>query len=300
VEIIYPTGQASPDDVTLPTGFSNQKLNTPFSIGLNKDELFSESSETFQVRLKNIGYSNYQSEFRSLYENINESSQVVTSTILNLPAPSFGAAATGTNSIATIPTHQAGSLILAYAFKGNGDCTSPPTPTNSGWTSVGLTTAQDGTCSRLSYRIANSPASITTETWSNTTSLIYAVYNGFDANLINNFRVLTGTTTQAQFNLNSTSLTTGSWVLGFVGGRANTANCGTLTTLPSSSLFKQRRANITGTTNLVSQGGANARFSCAAVFDTNGPITSSTWSAQQSGSMTANNPWQTFTIELKR
>lgn len=77
---------------------------------------------------------------------------------------------TGTDS-ATLPTHQTGDLILAFAFR-DGSTTLPTLP--SGWTSLRTRTATT-VSGRLAYKIAQS-ASETTGTWTNATACIFVVY----------------------------------------------------------------------------------------------------------------------------
>jgi surface protein len=80
--------------------------------------------------------------------------------------------ATGTTS-ATLPAHQAGDLILAFAFR-DGSTTLPTQP--SGWTSID--TAAANTCAaRFSFKVAASDSE-TTGTWTNATTTIFLVYRG--------------------------------------------------------------------------------------------------------------------------
>jgi len=86
--------------------------------------------------------------------------------------------ATGTTS-ATLPAHQAGDLILAFAFR-DGSTTLPTQP--SGWTSID--TAAANTCSaRFAYKVAAS-GSETTGNWTSASTTIFLVYRGVDTTAI--------------------------------------------------------------------------------------------------------------------
>ena len=84
--------------------------------------------------------------------------------------------ATGTTS-ATLPAHQAGDLIIGFAFR-DGSTTAPTRP--SGWTTID--TATGILCSgALAYKVAAS-SSETTGTWTNAISVIFLVYRGTETN----------------------------------------------------------------------------------------------------------------------
>jgi surface protein len=86
--------------------------------------------------------------------------------------------ANGTTS-ATLPAHQAGDLILAFAFR-DGSTTLPTQPT--GW--ISIDTAAANSCSaRLAYKIAQSNSE-TSGTWTSANSVIFLVYRGVDASNI--------------------------------------------------------------------------------------------------------------------
>ena len=86
--------------------------------------------------------------------------------------------ATGTTS-ATLPTHQAGDLILAFAFR-DGSTTLPTQP--AGWTLVESNTASSSSA-RLSYKIAASSGD-STGTWTNASTVIFLVYRGVNTTAI--------------------------------------------------------------------------------------------------------------------
>ena len=105
--------------------------------------------------------------------------------------------ATGTSS-ATLPAHQAGDLILAFAFR-DGSTTLPTQP--AGWTSID--TAAANTCSaRFAYKVAAS-GSETTGTWTNATTVIFLVYRGVNIeNIANIDTESTGSSTTVTYNAN--------------------------------------------------------------------------------------------------
>ena len=106
--------------------------------------------------------------------------------------------ATGIDS-ATLPTHQAGDLILAFAFR-DGSTTLPTIPT--GWTSIGSSSAN--TCAaRVAYKVAAS-SSETTGTWTSATTVIFLVYRGVQvwSGIATNDTVAAGSSTIVTYNAN--------------------------------------------------------------------------------------------------
>lgn len=77
-------------------------------------------------------------------------------------------ASSNTNTI-TMPTHQAGDMLIMFAYKFN-----PGPVTPSGWSDVAVTPE---TYAKVSYKIATS-SSETSGTWTNATTLICMVYRG--------------------------------------------------------------------------------------------------------------------------
>lgn len=124
--------------------------------------------------------------------------------------------ATGTTS-ATLPTHQAGDLIIGFAFR-DGSNTAPSLP--AGWTNI----RSDGlnTCSgRLAYKIAAS-SSETSGTWTSATSVVFLVYRGaaIGANGSN-----TASSTTVNYPALTLNVTSGSsWIVGFAGHRSVDTN----------------------------------------------------------------------------
>ena len=122
--------------------------------------------------------------------------------------------ASGVNS-ATLPAHQAGDLILAFAFN-NASATAPTLPT--GWTGIGV---QFGIAcyGRLSYKVAPTNSE-TTGTWTNATTVIFLIYRGVDVKNITGLEISSiGTATSVTYPAN------GFWkglsrVVAFVGHRS--------------------------------------------------------------------------------
>jgi len=137
-------------------------------------------------------------------------------------AISFVGSTTGTNSIASMPAHQAGDLLLFFAFR-DGSETAPSLP--SGYTSK--LTKSDGyidTSCRVGYKIA-AGGSETSGEWTNATSLICHVYRGVDQTTPlggsstyghNN----TGNNTISYRVITMTDTSGASWVAGFAGHAA--------------------------------------------------------------------------------
>jgi surface protein len=107
--------------------------------------------------------------------------------------------ATGVNS-APLPAHQAGDLILAFAFC-DGSATLPTQPT--GWTSID-TAAVGNTCSaRVAYRVAASSVG-TSGTWTGATTVIFLVYRGVNIGNISEIDTRsTGSGTTVTYNANN-------------------------------------------------------------------------------------------------
>lgn len=125
---------------------------------------------------------------------------------------------------ATLPAHQAGDLILAFAFY-DGITSVPTQPT--GWTSIaGSGSGAVGASARLAYKIAASSGEIS-ETWTSATTVIFLVYRGVEtANIIGLESVFTGASTTVVYNTN------GFWqglsrIVAFAGHRSTNTALGT-------------------------------------------------------------------------
>ena len=120
---------------------------------------------------------------------------------------------------ATLPAHQVGDLILAFAFN-DASPTIPTLPT--GWTNIGTDATATGKAS-LSYKVAPTNSE-TTGTWTAATTVIFLIYRGVDvANITGLETSSNGTATSITYQAN------GFWkglsrVVAFVGHRsANTS-----------------------------------------------------------------------------
>lgn len=190
-------------------------------------------------------------------------------------AISFIGQATGTTSV-TIPTHQAGDLIVIAAFR-DGSNTAPSLP--AGWVNLG-NPAGANTCSmRLAYRIATN-GSTTSGTWTNATSVVCLVYRGVNQDFpIGDVAAASGSSTSVSYPA-LTMVNTGgsSWVAGFSGHRS------TNTSLENAPTGMTNRANVNDATDEASG------------HDTNGGVAS--WSAQNVSVGGTSSGWQARTVEI--
>jgi len=179
-----------------------------------------------------------------------------------------------------MPTHQAGDLLLFYAFR-DGSETAPSLP--SGYTNK--LTKSDGyvdTSERIGYKIATS-SSETSGTWTNATSLICQVYRGVDqttplggsstyghndtGNNTISYRVITMTDTSGA-----------SWVAGFAGHAA------TNTSLQTAPTGMTNRTNVVDATDE------------AAGHDTNGGVSS--WTTKTVSVGGTDSGWCSAVVEI--
>jgi hypothetical protein len=186
-------------------------------------------------------------------------------------AISFVGSATGITS-ATLPAHQAGDLILAFAYR-DGSTSAPVLA--SGFTSL-LTQTGTSTSCRVGYVFASN-GSTTSGTWTSATSVIFLVYRG--VSFIGNSNSTFGTGTIISFpGISSLNSNEQSWIVGFVGHRSTNVS---IETAPS------------GLINRVSVSDGTDE---AAAHDTNSGISSfSTVTASIGGSSSG---WVSATIEL--
>lgn len=175
-----------------------------------------------------------------------------------------------------MPSHQAGDLLLAFAFR-DGSTTAPTLA--SGWTSIRASGAN--TCSaRVAFKIAAS-GSETSGTWTNATSLIIVVYRGVQGtDPIGASGITGGSATSISYPALALEVTDGSsWVFGAAGHRSvNVA----IETAPS------------GLTNVTSVSDATDE---AAAHDSNGGITS--WSATSASVGGTASGYRSVTVELR-
>lgn len=178
--------------------------------------------------------------------------------------------ATGTTSC-TLPTHQAGDLIIIFAFR-DGSTTAPSLPANY-WN---ITNNGANTCSmRVGYRIAPS-AGTSSGTWTNATSVIGVVYRGAR---VGSFAVGGAASTTVNYPARTLLYSNNtSWVVGAAGHRSIDTN---VQNAPS------------GMTNVNSVLDATDEL---AVHDTNGTVSS--WSSTNVSVGGTSSGWRSCVVEL--
>jgi hypothetical protein len=131
--------------------------------------------------------------------------------------------ASGINS-ATLPAHQAGDLILAFAFR-DGSTTIPALP--AGYTNI-RTNTNVSTAARIGYVFATNSSTLS-GTWTGATSVLFQVYRGVTS--LGGANSAAGLSTVLTFPAVTITNTNGfSWVAGFVGHASNNV---AITTAPS-------------------------------------------------------------------
>lgn len=189
-------------------------------------------------------------------------------------AISYISSGSGVDSIATMPTHQAGDLLLFYAFI-DGVATPPSLPGDC--TNIGTDT-RFNTGARVAYKIAAS-SSETSGTWTTATNLIVVVYR--DTKRPGKFWLNNGTGTLLLYSINSQTFedAAGSaWAVGFAGHRSVN---GSLVTPPTG--MTNRTVTVTATSK-------------AAAHDTNGTVTG--WADQSVEVAGSANGWICSVVEL--
>jgi surface protein len=125
-------------------------------------------------------------------------------------------AAEGTDS-ATLPAHQAGDLILAFAFR-SGSTTATTLP--SGWTNI-LASGANVTHGRLAFKVAES-SSETTGTWTDATRVVFLVYRNAEVGgitLASLRSTATGSSTTVSYDAASAWQDL-AWTVAFMGHRS--------------------------------------------------------------------------------
>jgi len=186
-------------------------------------------------------------------------------------AISYVGGASGVTS-ATLPAHEIGDLILAFAFR-DGSTTAPTL--GSGFTS---TTTQTGTSS--SCRVGFRRATVTntaTGTWTNATSVIFVIYR--DVGAIGGFSSTSGSSTTINYpEVTLTDQAGSSWVAGFSGHRS------TNVAIETAPLGMVNRVSVSDATDE------------AAAHDTNGGLTSFAARTAEVGGTSSG--WVSATVEL--
>ena len=187
--------------------------------------------------------------------------------------------ASGTTT-ATPPSHQAGDLIVAFAFR-DGNTTAPSLPSGVNWLSPTNATRAGTTCShRVAYKIATSNAE-SIGTFTNATSVIVVVYRGCNPlNPIGVGGVNSGSSTTVNFPAVTLQTTLGtSWVVGFDGHRSADV---AIETAPT---------NMTNVTTV-----SDATDECGA-HDTNAGVTG--WTSQNASVGGTSSGWTSHVLEIK-
>lgn len=190
-----------------------------------------------------------------------------------------GTSAAGDGTTITIPSgHQAGDLLIIYAFRGVLN-TAPSLP--AGWTSLG-TQSSSASAYRVGWKIAGS-SSETSGTWTNATGLAVDVYRGTATNKV---PILIGTATvgsSATATYGNIFFTTDlqGWVVAFG------AVVGTGTTLENVPTGLSLAVNTVGAT-------------CEYVgFDSNGAYTSGAGAYKSNTTALGSSvEWRTITIQI--
>jgi surface protein len=182
-------------------------------------------------------------------------------------------AAEGTTS-ATLPAHQAGDLILAFAFRsGSTGATTLP----AGWTSI-VTVGGNNTHGRLAFKIAES-SSETSGTWTNATRVIFQVYrNAEPANITLAALRSTDTGSSTTVSYNAVNAWKDlAWTVAFMGHHSTDNSAGTPTGLTARS-----------STN-----------SSARMLGADSTNTSDVWATQTVNIGGTSSGWRTFVLRLR-
>lgn len=191
-------------------------------------------------------------------------------------AISYIGQATGVTS-ATLPTHQAGDLILAFAYR-DGSTTPPTVP--SPFTAVTAGTGSGGGGAANSSVVGSFVATgsgTSSGTWTNATSVVFHVYRSTQG--VGAIAGTNGSSTTITYPALGLNVTNGSsWVAGFAGHQSTDV---AITTAPS------------GMTNRSSVSDATDE---AAGHDTNGGVSS--WSQQTASVGGTSASWRSWTVEI--
>jgi len=204
---------------------------------------------------------------------------------------SYVGSASNESSSLTLPTHQAGDLIIVCALRTS---SSSNAVVPSGWTLIGVNAGLNSDNLTIAYRIATSAATVS-GTWTDAELMLAVVYrdsvNYLTAGYRNGSRsTVSGTTTptfpsKAAWDGNTVPASesirmvqASSWVLGVVSSTSKTVS---LSPVPS------------GMTNRVAATGASTRQ--IAVHDTNGSVSS--WTSAAS-TLSSSVPWITSVFDL--
>lgn len=195
-------------------------------------------------------------------------------------AISFVGSATGTNSIASMPAHQAGDMLVFFAYR-DGSTTLPTLPGDC----TNITNNGGGTingCARIAYKIADSNTEAS-DVWTGATSLVCLVYRPGTGETLSVGASASATNTNGTASIPAVTLQNSdgtSWVVAGVG-----INLYDSSDLPASNPSGMiRRVGVADATDE------------AAGYDTNGGVTSFT---AKSISLGDNDRWVGLSFELK-
>ncbi len=189
----------------------------------------------------------------------------------------FVGRATASGTTASIPAHNVGDLLVAFAYR-DGSANAPTVP--SGWTAINTSGGANANSSSLAYRIATGTEP--TSGWSNATHIIVQAYRGQNTiSPIGAFNVQGGAGTTVTYPaITSLNVSNGtSWVIGFAGHRSINTN---LQNPPTG--MTQRSTFVNTTTE-------------TAGHDTAGGVSS--WSAQSVSVGGTSSGWMTRVLEIK-
>lgn len=190
-------------------------------------------------------------------------------------ALSFVGSATGGSS-ATLPTHQAGDIIIAWAYR-NGSATAPSLPSG-GWASLSTVAHSTFCAGRVAYLVATG-AGTSSGVWSNATDVVFHIYRPTSSNYsIRAALVATNNSFSPIITYSGATLTVtdgNSWVAGFAGKDSSGS---AIATAPSGMLNRSSRNNEVGG------------------HDTNGGVSS--WSNTGVSQGPSSNNWVSATVEI--
>ena len=179
--------------------------------------------------------------------------------------------ATGVTS-ATLPAHQAGDLILAFAFR-DGITTAPTLP--SGWTNI-RSNSGNACSGRVAYRVATASGTAS-GTWTNATSVVFLIYRNINQNSpIGNTN--SETASSVTVNYPALSVSQNSWVVGFAG-------------------HSSANVNLIAPTGMTNRAYVQDATDEAAGHDTNGSVAS--WASRNTSVGGTAAGWRSFVLEIK-
>lgn len=154
------------------------------------------------------------------------------------PMITFVGQATAGGTTASIPAHNVGDLLVAFAYR-DGAAAPPAVP--AGWTTIDSSGNANANSSVLAYRIATGvePAA----GWSDANEIIVHAYRGVSANPIGANGAQSSAGTIVTYPAVTLTVTNGtSWIVGFAGHRSTNTN---LQNAPSGMTVRSNRSDAT-------------------------------------------------------